>query len=352
MTQSDDAMIRDTLRAFRKKEIEPQWEALNVDDRARYLGLWNALSELGVTAAFDDGFDPASAFEIASELGASCPSLGAALISHATAGGLVTEAAGALPAALGAQQAPRLALVGSPLDVEPDAAFELSASGSQLTLSGSARVMWAYPDFVVVCAREGEALRLCLLDTTGPGVAFAPTPSSHGLSLLPFGTLTLDGARLAREQVWAWPSSGRAAALADGLVTALLSGLTDELASRAMAYALERYQGGKMIHQHDAVQQLIGPIELSRRVLRSLSMAQLSAAADKQSGDGGASTFAVELARKSGLDAVQVFGGYGYMQDYRVERYLRDANTLETFWIHADARRRAIARARFARMAS
>ncbi|MFP5383351.1 MAG: acyl-CoA dehydrogenase family protein [Gammaproteobacteria bacterium] len=37
---------------------------------------------------------------------------------------------------------------------------------------------------------------------------------------------------------------------------------------------------------------------------------------------------------------MQTFGGYGYMQDYRVERYLRDANTLETFWIHAAARER------------
>ena len=68
-------------------------------------------------------------------------------------------------------------------------------------------------------------------------------------------------------------------------------------------------------------------------------------------GDGGASAFAVERVRQSGLDAVQTLGGYGYMEDYRVERYLRDANTLETCWIHAAARQREIARARFAAMA-
>src|ERR1019366_9139847 len=67
--------------------------------------------------------------------------------------------------------------------------------------------------------------------------------------------------------------------------------------------------------------------------------------------DGGASAFGVELVRRSGLDAIQTFGGYGYMEDFRVERYLRDANTLETCWIHASARQRAVARHRFAEMA-
>jgi butyryl-CoA dehydrogenase len=114
-----------------------------------------------------------------------------------------------------------------------------------------------------------------------------------------------------------------------------------------MRYALERYQGGKMIHEHDAVQELVGPMELGRRVLAPLALATLSR---HSAGDGGAAAFAVELVRAAGLDAIQTFGGAGYMEDYRVERYLRDANTLETAWIHAAARKRAIARARFGQL--
>ncbi len=102
-----------------------------------------------------------------------------------------------------------------------------------------------------------------------------------------------------------------------------------------------------MIHEHDAVQELTGPIELARRMLEVLAIAALS---EERAGDGGASALAIDLVRQSGLDAIQTYGGYGYMEDYRVERYLRDANTLENSWIHAAARRRAIARARFAEM--
>jgi alkylation response protein AidB-like acyl-CoA dehydrogenase len=122
-----------------------------------------------------------------------------------------------------------------------------------------------------------------------------------------------------------------------------------ELAERSMCYALDRYQGGKMIHEHDAVQQLVGPMQLAARALQSFAVDTLGA---DRSGDGSASAFAVELVRQCGLDAIQTFGGYGYMEDYRVERYTRDANTLETFWIHAAARQREIARNRFAEMAA
>ena len=69
-----------------------------------------------------------------------------------------------------------------------------------------------------------------------------------------------------------------------------------------------------------------------------------------RAGDGGASAFLIEHARQAGLDSVQSFGGYGYMEDYRVERYLRDANTLETFFIHASATTRRIAATSFAEL--
>ena len=356
MSKGDSAVITETLRTFRKKEIETQWEALNIPDAARYKRLWTGLQELGVTAPglYENlggvGLDAASRFAIMSELGAASPALAMGLCSHVIAQALLSEAAsGALSGALAvAVSDARFALIGSPLDHPPDASFELRGD-DELELSGRQRVAWPHPDWIVVPARQAGALRLCVLAANGGGISFSPTPSSHGLCLMPFGELVLEQVAIARPQVWAWPSSGNSAAVADGLLTSLLCGIIDELAERAMAYALERYQGGKMIHEHDAVQQLVAPIELSRRVLRSLASSVLS---QTEPGDGGASAFAVEIARQSGLDAVQTFGGYGYMEDYRVERYLRDANTLESFWIHADARRREIARNRFARMAS
>ena len=348
MSKSDAAIIRESLRRFRKKEIEAQWEALNTPDAARYTRLWTTLHELGVTGGV--ALDAASRFETMSELGGASPALAMGLCSHVIAQALLSEAAsGALSGALAvAVSDSRFALIGSPLDRAPDASFDLRGD-DKLELSGRQRVAWPHPDWIVVPARQAGALRLCVLAVNGGGISFLPTPSSHGLCLMPFGELVLERVPIARAQVWQWPRTGHTAAVADGLVTALICGIIDELAERAMAYALQRYQGGKMIHEHDAVQQLVAPIELSRRVLKPLALSVLS---QTEPGDGGASAFAVEIARQAGLDAVQTFGGYGYMEDYRVERYLRDVNTLETFWIHAEARGREIARNRFARMAS
>jgi len=349
----DAELLRDTLRQFRGKEVEPHWESLDTPEAGWLETLWKTLRELGVTdfgrpEALDGmPLDVDSRLELLRALGESSPALGAALIGHVTAQALLIEAAAGKPldAELGAALADgsRFALLASPLDIAPEPHFELGAAG----LSGRARVAWPEPAWLVVPARSGERRVLCVLNARAVGAGLSAAPSSHGLCLLGFGELALDGATHAPGRVFEWPSAHAAARQADGLLAALLLGMTDELCQRAAAYALERYQGGKMIHEHDAVRQLVGPIELSRRVLAALARDTLSSDGPA---DGGAAAFAVALTRQSGLDSIQTFGGYGYMEDYRVERYLRDANTLETLWIHAESRRRAIAVDRFAAM--
>jgi alkylation response protein AidB-like acyl-CoA dehydrogenase len=351
-----DSSIASTLQAFRKRCIEAEWERLDRPDAARHELLWEGLGAIGVTslglpeARSGVELDAASRYEVLFRLGAALPSLGFGLIAHATALALIDEAsAGSWPSTLNAlSQGPRLGLVGSPLDARPHTPFQLTSNG-RTTVSGSARVALAYPDWLVLPAVEASRTSLCVLPAQAPGVRFTEHPSSHGLRLVRFGELALDGVEVPSAQRLPWPDSGLAAHEADGLLTALLGGMARELADRAVAYALERRQGGKMIHRHDAVQQLVGPIELACRSLRALALEALST---RRPGDGGASAIAVQAVRSAGLDAIQTLGGYGYMEDFRVERYLRDANTLETFWIHAAARQRAIARAAFGESAN
>ncbi len=344
-----DQTLGTTLGAFRTRRIEPEWERLDRPEGVRFAILWDGLRELGVTSLglsesrSGVDLDPASRFAIVSRLGAAVPSLAFALIAHATALALLDEATdGGWPGPLGdlSSGAP-VALAASPLDADADDVFHLTADGR---LSGTKRVALAHAEWILVPARDGRASRLCALRLDTPGVRFIERPSSHGLRLVRFGELTVAGVALPSPLVLRWPGSGFAAHEADGLVTALLAGMAEELAQRAAAYAVGRRQGGKMIHEHDAVQQLVGPIVFAVRSLRALALDALSR---RTRGDGGASAFAVQTVRAAGLDAIQTFGGYGYMEDFRVERYLRDANTLETFWVHAASRQRAIARARF-----
>ncbi len=349
-----DQALGATLLAFRTRRIEPEWEHLDRPHAVRFSALWAGLREIGVTrlglpeARSNVELDPASRFTLASRLGAAVPSLAFALVAHATALALLDEATeGAWPAPLDALLAgPPLALAGSPLDADPEDAFVRGPGGR---VSGTRRVAIGHAESILVPFRDGPRHRLCVLALDAPGVRFVERPSSHGLRLVRFGELTLEGVEPTTSCTVPWPASGHAAHEADGLVTALLAGMAEELAERAAAYAVTRRQGGKGIHEHDAVQQLVGPIAYAARSLRALA---LDAFSRRARGDGGAAAHAVQTVRAAALDAIQTLGGYGYMEDYRVERYLRDANTIETFWVHAASRQRAIARARFGELIS
>jgi alkylation response protein AidB-like acyl-CoA dehydrogenase len=352
VTTSEEQIIRETVRAFRNKVVEREWERLDYPEPERYAALWRGLEEVGATgiARSGDGgqLSARARFNLFSELGAALPALGFGLISHHAALSLLAccqDADAAWPD--GASDA-RFALAGSPLDGVPTGRFEVQTNGV-MRLYGAARVAMPSPDWIVLHAVDGSRDRLAVLPAAAPRMVFVSQVSSHGLRLVPFGELRCDGVELDARHVFDWPEAGPVAREADGLVTSLLTGMLNEVAQRAMAYALVRYQGGKMIHEHDAVRELVGPMLVGARALEALAIAVLDGTGP---GDGGASAFAVEAVRSAGLDAIQVFGGYGYMEDYRVERYLRDANTLETFWIHAAERRRTLAAQRFSELSA
>jgi alkylation response protein AidB-like acyl-CoA dehydrogenase len=350
-TDTDRQAVQDMLRALRRRHLEPAWEHADRVDAGRFDALWQALAESGIT----DATLPAEAGGIAlapsalavamAEAGAALPALGVALAAHLVARALLAETATDAQAPDAVPADARLALSFSPLDVQPATGYTLSRQDKGWKLGGRQRVMVAPDAHLLVAARGTGGLLLCLLDPAQVDAQLREVPSSHGLCLLRFGELACDALPVGDVRVFEFPDNGACARLADGLLAALMGGMLDELARRAADYARERVQAGKPISEHHAVQQMIGPIELARRAVRELAVATLRRTG---AGDGSTCAFAMPLLRRSALDAIQVFGGYGYMQDYRVERYLRDANTLETFWIHAGRRERELALARCA----
>jgi alkylation response protein AidB-like acyl-CoA dehydrogenase len=102
----------------------------------------------------------------------------------------------------------------------------------------------------------------------------------------------------------------------------------------ALAYARERKSFGVPIGQHQMVQWMLADMATSIDAARLLT---LRAASLK---DGGqpygvaaamAKLFASETAMKVTTDAVQVHGGYGFVKDYQVERYFRDAKITQIY---------------------
>jgi len=96
----------------------------------------------------------------------------------------------------------------------------------------------------------------------------------------------------------------------------------------AIRYAQQRTAFGKPIAQHQAVQLLLA--DMGTR-LQAAKLLVDSAAHKKDAGErcdveaGMAKLFASEACAKMALDAMRVLGGYGYMAEFPVERYYRDA---------------------------
>jgi len=102
----------------------------------------------------------------------------------------------------------------------------------------------------------------------------------------------------------------------------------------SVAYARERKAFGVPIGQHQMVQWMLADMATAIEAARLLI---LKAAALKDAGRpfsteaSMAKLFASEMAMKVTTDAIQVHGGYGYIKEYQVERYFRDAKITQIY---------------------
>lgn len=100
--------------------------------------------------------------------------------------------------------------------------------------------------------------------------------------------------------------------------------------SRARDYSLTRRQGGRLIGSHDAVAQLLGRSEQTLATTRAVleHIAGLSAGVSRLHQVWRARAQLHPLLTAAGSDALQVFGGVGYMRDVGAEKDIRDLNTV------------------------
>ena len=112
-------------------------------------------------------------------------------------------------------------------------------------------------------------------------------------------------------------------------------GLAQGALDAAVEYARERETFGKPIIAHQAVQHMLADMATEIEAARALTY--LSArTADRRSKDlpkvsAMSKLFATDVAMKVTTDVVQIFGGYGYMRDYPVEKMMRDAKITQIY---------------------
>ena len=111
-------------------------------------------------------------------------------------------------------------------------------------------------------------------------------------------------------------------------------GVAQAALDAAIEYAKNRRQFGKRIIDHQGLAFLIADMQIRTEAARSLLYYTLQTmAAGENPGHLSSSvkTFVTDTTMQTVVDAVQVFGGYGYMKDYPVEKYLRDAKIFQIF---------------------
>ncbi|WP_433603169.1 acyl-CoA dehydrogenase family protein [Nocardia sp. CA-135953] len=217
--------------------------------------------------------------------------------------------------------------------------------GDDWVLSGTKMFItngtWA--DVALIFARTGgegrRGITAFLVPTDSPGFTARTIHGKLGLRGQATAELVLDGVRV--------PDSARLhdegkgftvamAALAKGRmsVAAGCVGIAQACLDAAVGYATEREQFGKPIAGHQLVQELLADIALDVDAARLLvwRVADLiDRGAEFAVESSKAKLFASEAAVRAADRALQVFGGYGYIDEFPVGKYLRDAKVMTLY---------------------
>jgi alkylation response protein AidB-like acyl-CoA dehydrogenase len=134
-------------------------------------------------------------------------------------------------------------------------------------------------------------------------------------------------------------------------IAAQAVGIARAALEHSTRYAAERRQFGRPLKEFQAVQFKLA--DMATRVTASRALLY-SAAAAKDRGEAitqfasMSKLLASETAMSVTTDAIQIFGGYGYMRDYPVERLFRDAKITEVYEGTSEIQRIIIARELYA----
>jgi alkylation response protein AidB-like acyl-CoA dehydrogenase len=196
---------------------------------------------------------------------------------------------------------------------------------------------------VLVFARTGgpghRGVSAFLVPTDAPGLTRREIHGKLGLRGQATAELTFDRVRVPASAMVGAVGKGfhvAMAALAKGRmsVAAGCVGIAQGALNAAVAYAKQREQFGRPIAAHQLVQSLLATIAVDTEAARMLvwRVADLIERGQPFATEASmAKLFASEAAVRAANNALQVFGGYGYIDEYPVGKYLRDARVMTLY---------------------
>ncbi|MFL5486681.1 MAG: acyl-CoA dehydrogenase family protein [Gemmatimonadaceae bacterium] len=253
---------------------------------------------------------------------------------------------------------------------EPEAGSDASALTTQAVKDGDAWVLNGTKSWVTNGNTAGAIITMARTDTTGarrgargigafivtpdlPGFNVGKKEDKLGLRASPTVQLNFDNLRVPKENLLGDETQGFIYAmqsLDNGRlgIAAQAIGIARAALEHSVVYAAERKQFGKAIKEFEAIQFKLA--DMAMRVAASRALLHAAAAAkDRGQSVRQFSSMAKLMASETAMwvttQAVQIFGGYGYVKDYPVERLMRDAKVTEIYEGTSEIQRIVIARA-------
>ena len=207
-----------------------------------------------------------------------------------------------------------------------------------------------YADFIVfICKlddgetapRERKMLSF-VLESGTPGLTQSKPMRKMGLHSSPTGEVFAQDVRVSADQLLgesedAYGRSGARdtfGAERSGVV-AMALGMVEQSLQLCVSYAKERVQFGRPIGEYQLIQLKLARMEVARMNLQNLLFRQieLSRAGRRQTlaEASACKLYSAQAAMEVTLEAVQLFGGNGYMAEYQVEQLCRDAKVLQIY---------------------
>ena len=216
-----------------------------------------------------------------------------------------------------------------------DGGYTINGSKAWITHGGVA-------DFYNLFARTGEGskgISCFLVPDDTEGLSFGKPEEKMGLTAVPTTSASYDNAFVPQDRRIGAEGQGLQiafSALDSGRlgIAAVAVGIAQAALDEAVAYAQERQTFGKKIIDHQGLGFLLADMAAA---VDSARATYIDAARRRDAGvpysrnASVAKLIATDAAMKVTTDAVQVFGGYGYTKDFRVERLMREAKITQIF---------------------
>ena len=363
--------LRELAHSFADKEMRTvAWEydkdgtwPQDVVDKAFEVGLMNT----HIPEAYGGpGLDYLSGCIIEEEIGWGCSGIGTSLMANGLASAPVTLGGSeeTKKKYLGMlTEAPKLASFGL---TEPDAGSDVSGmktravkQGDKYILNGSKCFITngTYADWFTVFAKTDpdsghRGISAFVVDANAPGVTVDKKEDKMGQRASNTATISFNDVEVPAENLLAEENKGFKLAMMTldrtrPGVAAMATGIARAAFEFSVEYSKERVQFGVPIAMHQAIQFMIADMSTkvdAARLLTWNSAVLLDQGKRASLVSSEAKRFAADSAMEVTTDAVQVYGGYGFIKEYPVEKLMRDAKIMQLYEGTSQIQRLVIAR--------